>query len=91
MTIKSQNETQSAMYTITYSSGEPEIYLQDGLISQYAIIPNKSTKFLYKNPTLSKIYLHLSLNDAQILNKMQVKIRALEDEADEDSAVEITP
>ena len=33
MTIKSQNASATALYTITYSSGDPEIYLQDGLIS----------------------------------------------------------
>ena len=32
MHVKSKNGKE-AMYTITYSSGDPEIYLQDGLIN----------------------------------------------------------
>lgn len=52
-------------------------------------MPNKSTKFLYKNPTMSKIYLHLSMADASILNKLKVKILALKDANDEESAVQI--
>jgi hypothetical protein len=91
MTIKSQNASVPALYTITYSSGDPEIYLQDGLISEYALVPEKATKFLYKNPSLSKIYLHISMTDGQLLNKLKVKILAISDENDEDSGVEITP
>jgi hypothetical protein len=87
MTIKSQNESATALYTVSYSSGDAEMFLQDGLISEYALMPNKSTKFLYKNPTLSKIYLHLSMNDATILNKLKVKILAFKDPNDETTAV----
>jgi hypothetical protein len=87
MTIKSQNESVNALYSITYSSGEAEIFLQDGLISEYALMPNKSTKFLYKNPSLSKIYLHLTMADAAVLNKLKVKILAIKDMNDEESGV----
>ena len=45
-------------------------------------MPNKSTKFLYKNPSLSKIYLHISMNDAAVLNKLKIKILALKDAND---------
>lgn len=45
-------------------------------------MPNRTTKFLYKNPTLSKIYLHLSMADSAVLNKLKVKIYALNNEYD---------
>jgi len=45
-------------------------------------MPNRTTKFLYKNPNLSKIYLHLSMLDAALLNKLNVKILAINDESD---------
>lgn len=54
-------------------------------------MPNKETKFLYKNPTISTIYLHISMTDAAILNKLKVKILAIKDPGDEESATEITP
>jgi hypothetical protein len=57
------------------------------LITEYALVANKSTKFLYKNPTLSRIYLHLSMSDSLILNKLKIKIFAIKDESDEDSGV----
>lgn len=33
LVVTSQNAKESAIYTITYSSGDPVVYLQDGLIS----------------------------------------------------------
>jgi hypothetical protein len=90
LSVRLLNKTSSATYTVTYSSGDPEVFLQDGLITQYGILTNRTTKFLYKNPTLSKIYLHISLVDAVALNKLKVKILAINDENDEDSGVEIT-
>jgi hypothetical protein len=58
------------------------VFLQDGLITNYALLPNKTTKFLYKNPSLSTIYLHLSMADSQVLSKLKVQILAINDEAD---------
>jgi hypothetical protein len=65
------------MYTITYSSGDPEIYLQDGLIVTYGLISDRPIKFLYKNPAFTKVYLHLSMADAKVLNKLKINIHAL--------------
>lgn len=58
MIVTSQNPKESAVYTISYSSGEAIIYLQDGLITEYSLISKKPTKFMYLNPTNSPIYLH---------------------------------
>jgi len=77
MTIKSKDSKAKALYTVTYSSGELDTYLQDGLVTQYVLIPNATSKFIYKNPRNSPIYLHLSTNDSQVLNKLKVTIFAL--------------
>ena len=41
MTIQSQEPEQSANYIVTYSNGEQTSYLEDGLISEYTLIPKK--------------------------------------------------
>ena len=71
------------MYTVTYSSGDPEIYLQDGLILTYGLMNNRTIKFLYKNPAFTKVYLHMSMSDAKVLNKLNIKMHALANENDE--------
>jgi hypothetical protein len=37
LTVKSKNSEKAASYTITYSSGKRETYLQDGLLLDYAL------------------------------------------------------
>jgi hypothetical protein len=85
--VTSQDPKQSAIYTITYSSGEVVVYLQDGLISEYSLVSKKPTKFLYQNPTNSEIYLHVTAPDAASLSKLGVKMYALDNPEDEDSMV----
>ena len=79
------------MYTISYSSGEPESYLQDGLITTFFLKPTKVTKFLYKNPNLSSIYLHISTLTSEALSKFHIKILSMTDENDENTGVQIIP
>lgn len=49
VTIKSLNSSKAAAYTISYSSGKRELYLQDGLILDYILEPNKVSSFYYYN------------------------------------------
>ena len=91
LVVKTQDPKATALYSITYSSGDHQTYLQDGLISTTAILPSKTAKMLYRNPSVSKIYLHLSAPTSEVLNKLQIKIRALNNENDEQSGVELTP
>jgi hypothetical protein len=77
--VTSQNPKESAIYTISYSSGEAITYLQDGLISEYSLVSKKPTKFMYVNPTNSPIYFHATASDAAQLNKLDVKMFALDD------------
>ena len=37
ITVKSENEKMPAAYTISYSSGERETYLEDGLLTGYTL------------------------------------------------------
>lgn len=91
LVVTSQNPKEGAIYTITYSSGETLFYLQDGLIAEYNLVAKKATKFLYRNPTISRVYLHVTAPDAAALSKLSVKMFALDDPEDEDSMVSMTP
>jgi hypothetical protein len=48
--VSSTDKKIGSQYIITYTSGEPVVYLQDGLISEFNILAKKSTKFIYQNP-----------------------------------------
>lgn len=85
--VKSQDGKTNAAYSITYSSGEVETFLQDGLIATHALLPNRTTKFLYSNPTLNKIYLHLTAPTTEALNKLHVRIISMANPNDEESGV----
>lgn len=87
LVVSAQDPKQSAIYTITYSSGETVVYLQDGLISEYNLVAKKPTKFLYENPTDSQIYLHVTAPDAAALGKLGVKMYAMDNPEDEDGVV----
>ena len=39
VTVKSKDSSKPSIYTITYSSGEREFDLQDGLITEYSLTP----------------------------------------------------
>ena len=58
--VSSQDPKVNAAYTISYSSGVMETYLEDGLIASSVIVPNRTAKYLYRSPVNSKIYLHIS-------------------------------
>jgi len=78
ITVESQDSKEKALYSITYSSGNPTVYLQDGLITEYNLISKRPTKFIYKNPTNSGIYVHVSTVDTQSLNKLGIKMYAMD-------------
>jgi hypothetical protein len=72
ITVESQDHSKSASYTITYSSGSPVIILQDGLITEYNLIPKLETKFIYKNPSDSPIYLYTSTSSGESLKRLKL-------------------
>ena len=49
LNIISTDSENSCLYSITYSSGESQIYLQDGLITDITLVPNVSSNFRYFN------------------------------------------
>jgi hypothetical protein len=85
--VRSQNSSSNAVYSIAYFCGAPETYLQDGLITTHALMPNKTTKFLYDNPSNNRIYLHISAATAEILNNIHIKILSLANPQDEETGV----
>lgn len=57
-------------YSISYSSGDREIYLEDGLLVGYTLEPNKLSKFLYRNehPAIpNRGYITVSMNKSSTL------------------------
>lgn len=46
---------------------------------------------MYNNPTSSRVYFHATAPDASLLNKLSVKMYALDDPEDEDGMVQMTP
>ena len=91
ITVESQDHSKAAAYTITYSSGDPVLFLQDGLITSYTLNPRKTTKFVYSNPASSPIYLHLSAPDEKQLGKLETQMYAMDDLEDEDTMIQMTP
>lgn len=84
--VSTTDKKVGAQYIITYTSGDTIIFLQDGLISEYNILPKKPTKFIFDNPVTTSnsrgIYLHTSTTNADELNKLNVKIYGLDDPED---------
>lgn len=91
LTIESQDLSKPASYSITYSSGEAVVYLQDGLITEYNLVAKKETKFIYRNPSSTPIYLFTSSTDAESLKKLKLEYFALDNLEDEETATVITP
>ncbi len=53
----------------------------------YHLSSKTPTKFLYKNPALTPIYLLISTQDAKEINQLKLKIFAVSDMSDEDSGI----
>jgi hypothetical protein len=49
ITVKSDDPTKAGSYSIGYSSGKAEFYLQDGLIVDYQLEPKNPHTFSYCN------------------------------------------
>lgn len=79
LTIKSKNDKVGSAYTLSYSSGDRQVDLQDGLILDYTLDPNKETSFYYSSSTSSHIYLTVSLENSSDLSKLGVKMQYCED------------
>ena len=82
MIVRSQDLSKAATYTISQSSGDEVLFLQDGLISQYKLTEHKPTKFIYTNPTRSPVYLHISAPDTSAFGKIKTEVYAMDDVED---------
>lgn len=75
-------------YSISYSSGERESYLEDGLLLGYTLEPKVTSKFLYKseNPSPDNTgYIMISMNKSSTLYNLELKMYTFEDPYDEDT------
>jgi hypothetical protein len=83
VTMKSLDNTKAVTYTISYSSGKRETYLQDGLILDYILEPNKASAFYYFNEVTSNhIFYTLSMDSSADLDQLKIKTYYLEDPND---------
>jgi hypothetical protein len=90
VTVKSLNASKAATYTISYSSGKRELYLQDGLILDYILEPNKVSSFYYYNEQASShIFYTLSTDSAADLSQIKIKTFYLEDPNDQSTRKEV--
>jgi hypothetical protein len=80
VTIKSIDTSKAISFTISYSSGKRELNLQDGLIVDYILEPNKPTMFYYFNEfTNNHIFYTLSMDNAALLNQLKIKTYYFDD------------
>jgi hypothetical protein len=81
--IKSLDADKAASYTISYSSGNRELFLQDGLVVDYMLDPSKLSTFYYYNEgSNSHVYYSISMENATTLNQLKIKSYYLEDPND---------
>ncbi len=83
LTIKAANGKGATAYTVVYSSGERETYLQDGLITDYILEPSKETTFFYENSNAEGHgYLSISMENSANLHNLNLKMFYLVDQDD---------
>ena len=73
MTVGSRNPNATATFSISYSSGENQVRLQDGLITDIVLEPNLRYNFIYENErSSSHIYLILSAKEENVLSSISI-------------------
>lgn len=75
VTVRSKSSSPS-IYTITYSSGEREFDLQDGLITEYTLEENKQAVFYYSSRTAGHAYLTIAMEKAAYLQDLDVSLKS---------------
>ncbi len=81
--IQSTDPEKAASYTIQYSSGERESYLQDGLVAHYKLDANSPkipVKFYYQNYDESNhVYAFLGAANSKSLSSLEISIYSMSD------------
>lgn len=67
-----------SIYTITYSSGEREFDLQDGLITEYFLEEDKEHVFYYSSKNAGHAYLTISTEKASDLKDLEIALKFCE-------------
>lgn len=90
--VKSKDPARSISYTISYSSGEREVYLEDGMAVGYTLQANKKTVFLYENPSqIYHGYITINMPRTSDMNGLKFRMFKVQDPNDEDTRTEVTP
>ena len=61
LTVKAGNSKIGTSYTVSYSSGARQVDLQDGLILDYNLEPDKPTSFYYSTSSPGHTFLTISM------------------------------
>ena len=77
--VHSANPKVACSYTVTYSSGARQVDLQDGLIVDYILSPEKETSFYYSTLSPGHAYLTISMENASDLSKLDVSMKHCDD------------
>ena len=80
VSIKSLDEEKAASYSIGYSSGKSQFFLQDGLIVDYNLESKTAHSFFYCNSrTEEHVVYTLSAQSAQYLKDLKMKFYSFDD------------
>ena len=74
VSVKSTSSSPS-IYTITYSSGEREFDLQDGLVASYTLPTDKQSVFYYSSRTSGHAYLSISMEKSSYVKDLDIVIK----------------
>lgn len=73
MLVLTKKDSKECIYNIVYSSGDSEIYLQDGLITDVTLEPEQPISFTYFKESQSHIYLTISTRNNSGLKHLEIK------------------
>lgn len=73
LVLSKKDQNKSCIFSIVYSSGDSEIYLQDGLITDVTLEPEKPILFSYFKESKSHVYLTISTRNASDLKHLEIK------------------
>lgn len=76
--VKSVDSNKQSIYSLSYSSGEIEFDLQDGLITKYQLDSNKESTFYYSSKHRGHAYLVISTEKSSYLTDLSVSLKYCE-------------
>ena len=76
--VKSNSPAKQTIYTLSYSSGELEFDLEDGLITEYELNGGKDTTFYYYKKHKGHLHLLVSMDNTKKLKDLTLSLKYCE-------------